>query len=612
MSRITRRGFLQTATVAAAGASTLRAQAIGIAPAFLRCPNVQNTGPNEATILWALPSLQTATVSVTDPSGKVRIFDAVATLFDTATTSMDQTYYQYRAILTGLTRATTYTYQILVNGAALSSPLKRALQFSTEAPGPFRFLHFADSGEGSAQQIQLGREMAAEDVSFVLANGDLAYDLATHSSIEDNYYAMYREMMAQVPFFATLGNHEYYTDSGNPSLSGRAHRAEGVASHEWGRYYSFDWGNAHFVALDTNAPLERAANGKGGMLQWLEQDLRNTRKFWRIAFFHHPGYATGKHQDEPEAERVRQHIVPILEANGVHLVFNGHEHTYQRTYELRGGQVVPANAGGIVYVTSGGGGAQPSWSAPNERIAQSIGKNHFVRTEVTGSSLMLRTRGLSEAVDLDALTLRPQPRITGVVNSATFTSQIASGGAVTIFGSNLFPEAVAATGTPLLEAHGCSVLWNGKALPLVFADAMQINTELPAGVSDSAKLQVITPNGSTEITVQVSGVAPALFANPQSPEFALAVSAGSLVNTDSPAASGAPISLFMTGLGTGAGVHVRVKFQDVEADATSVTPQGGGIYQVQIPVPLGLQSDSASVEVVADGVRSNVLSLPIL
>ena len=125
--------------------------------------------------------------------------------------------------------------------------------------------------------------------------------------------------------------------------------------------------------------------------------------------------------------------------------------------------------------------------------------------------------------------------------------------------------------------------------------------------------EAITAKVDESVTVSCCACAGTVtFAIPQSPEFALAVSAGSLVNTDSPAASGAPISLFMTGLGTGAGVHVRVKFQDVEADATSVTPQGGGIYQVQIPVPLGLQSDSASVEVVADGVRSNVLSLPIL
>ena len=59
-------------------------------------------------------------------------------------------------------------------------------------------------------------------------------------------------------------------------------------------------------------------------MTWLDNDLASTHRFWRVAFFHHPGYATGKHQDEPPAGEVRQAIVPILEKYGVQLVFNGH------------------------------------------------------------------------------------------------------------------------------------------------------------------------------------------------------------------------------------------------------------------------------------------------
>ena len=393
---------------------------------------------------------------------------------------MSQTYYQYRAVLSGLTRAASYSYQVRADGVDAGSPH----QFRTEHGGPFRLLHFADSGEGNAEQLGLFRQMASEEVSLVLANGDLAYDLATHTSVENNYYGVYRELMARVPFFATLGNHEYYTDSGNPSLASRATPTNGIPTADQGRYYSFDWGNAHFVALDTNIPLEKAVAGNGEMLRWLEADLRSTRRFWRVAFFHHPGYATGKHQDEPEAAWVRDHIVPILEAHGVQLVFNGHEHTYQRTHELLGGSVVPAHSGGIVYVTSGGGGAQPSYFSPNERIVQSIGLNHYVSADVAGPSIRLQARGLDRVLDIDAHTLAPKPRIDAVVNGASFEPNLASGGVATIFGRNLCPdEAVPQSGVPMLEAYGCSVTLNGNALPLSFADAMQINVQLPFSFS---------------------------------------------------------------------------------------------------------------------------------
>ena len=119
----------------------------------------------------------------------------------------------------------------------MSTQLAAPLQFNTPDTGPFSFLHFADSGEGHDEQLQLARQMRPENVSLVLANGDLAYESATYASIEANYYSIYREMMAQTPFFATLGNHEYYTGSGAPSLAGRATPTGGIERSDWGRYY---------------------------------------------------------------------------------------------------------------------------------------------------------------------------------------------------------------------------------------------------------------------------------------------------------------------------------------------------------------------------------------
>jgi uncharacterized protein (TIGR03437 family) len=417
---------------------------------------------------------------------------------------------------------------------------------------------------------------------------------------------MYQEMMAQIPFFATLGNHEYYTEAGLPSLSGRALPTVGVAPDDHGRYYSFDWGNAHLVALDSNLPLEKAASGNSGMLDWLERDLSSTRKFWRIAFFHHPGYATGKHQHSAEAARVREHIVPILEKHGVQLVFNGHEHTYQRTFALRGGQVVQDNSSGIVYVTSGGGGAQTYWSAPDERIAKSIGLNHFVRTEITRASLSLRTRGLGEAADIDGLMLQPKPRITSVANSADYTSSLASGAIVSIFGLNLFPEAVISPSTSASEASGYTVSLDEEVLPVLFADAMQINTQLPADVEGSAILTVSTPNGAVETTVQVQPLAPALFVNPQSPGNVLVTREGVPVDPEVPVEAGQSICLFVTGLGANP-QDVSIRIGGSQADVSGITALGKGIYQLRLVIPRVPSAGPSPIHALVDGISSNRL-----
>jgi len=608
MSRVTRRKFIGTATLAATAGSVLRGQAKPGDAVFLRCPHVQNVSAHEATILWSLPTLLSATVVLTDPQGTRQTFAATANYFDTSATGMDQNFYLYRATLSGMTPGTLYSYQVHSDAGPLPTPAKRLQQFRTASAGTFRFLHFADSGEGSPQQVQLSEDMCAEDVSFVLANGDLAYDLATHSSIEANYYGMYRDMMAQIPFFATLGNHEYYTDGARPSLSGRVLPTVGVAPDEHGRYYSFDWGNAHFVALDSNLPLEKAANGAGAMLDWLERDLSSTRKFWRVVYFHHPGYATGKHQDGAEAARVREHIVPILERHGVQLVFNGHEHTYQRTFALRGGQVVPDNSNGIVYVTSGGGGAQTYWSAPNERIVKSIGTNHYIRTEVAGPSLSLHTRGLGEAADIDGLNLQPAPRIISVTNSADFTPLLASGAMVTVFGMNLFPETVFSTLGGAPEALGCSLTLNGKVLPILFGDALQINAQLPSDVTGSAVLRVSTPNGAAEMALQIQAVAPALFVNPLAPEYVLATCEGLTIDAQQAVEGGQSICLFLSGLGMYP-KDVAIWVSDAQVNITGLTDIGNGIYQVRLVIPALPHSGLALVQAVVDGISSSKRAL---
>ncbi|MCX6632188.1 MAG: metallophosphoesterase, partial [Candidatus Solibacter sp.] len=92
------------------------------------------------------------------------------------------------------------------------------------------------------------------------------------------------------------------------------------------------------------------------MLEWLENDLANTRAQWRVAFFHQTPYPTEHHVDDPIDIAARNLFVPILERYGVQVVFAGHEHNYQRTKTLRGGTPVPAGGVGTVYLTSGGGG----------------------------------------------------------------------------------------------------------------------------------------------------------------------------------------------------------------------------------------------------------------
>jgi uncharacterized protein (TIGR03437 family) len=609
---------------AAAGTAVLsRIQAAPLA--CLRAPSVQNVGATGASVLWTLASKADARLDVIDDAGFVQSLSPEVVEFAPAQTGLPASYFQYKTIVADLKPDTSYRYTVR-SSAQPGASLSGLFEFRTASKrSAFRFLHFADSGTGTDAQLRLAAQMAREDPAFVLANGDLAYENATHASVEDNYFSVYRDLMARVPFFATLGNHEYYTDSGRPSLRSRVTPTAGIPERDWGRYYSFDWGNAHFVALDSNDPLARADEGDFGMLTWLENDLKATRKFWRIVFFHHAPYSTGIHQDEPETARVRKYIVPILERHGVQVVFSGHEHTYQRTLPLSAGQISTAAAGGIVYITSGGGG-QTAWSFPGaDWIAERRAVNHFIRADLSGGSAML-SAVTAEGVAVDSVGLKPAPRFTtGLVNAATFAPGVASGGLATIFGWNLCVEEMQ-NGSAAFQSAGTSVKLGGLPVPMLYADANQINVQIPFGFSGAGTLEVRTPNGIASFDVSIAPVAPAIFSTGSGQAVAQHAD-GSLVSPDAPARSGEIVTLMVTGLGAvsgtveagstppsalpvGAEVRVRLAGNFTETVGASLGTQAPGVYEVQVRVPAGL-SAMAEIEVFATGVRSNTAMLAI-
>src|SRR5262249_41006487 len=145
-----------------------------------------------------------------------------------------------------------------------------------------------------------------------------------------------------------------------------------------------------FVSIDAHQSLDRAVNSNGPMLRWLDNDLRSTRQFWRIVYFHYPPYATGQNVNDTQSFWVRQYVVPILEKNGVQLVLSGHEHSYQRSVPIRKSSIVDA-AIGTSYFTSGGGGAILYPTPDKPLVAFRASEYHYLRAEVQGTRITVRS-----------------------------------------------------------------------------------------------------------------------------------------------------------------------------------------------------------------------------
>jgi hypothetical protein len=176
--------------------------------------------------------------------------------------------------------------------------------------------------------------------------GDNAYNAGTDAEYQSGYWLMYPTIFRKMPQWSTLGNHDANNGDTNPLNNTHpyfsmftfptAGECGGLASGTE-HYYSFDYGNIHFVCLDSQTTL---ANNSPTAPQtvWLTNDLASTTKTWIIAFFHHPPYSKGSHDSDSEAQMVtmRQVYNPILEAGGVDLVLTGHSHNYERSVLLDG------------------------------------------------------------------------------------------------------------------------------------------------------------------------------------------------------------------------------------------------------------------------------------
>ncbi|HEY3837751.1 MAG TPA: CotH kinase family protein, partial [Bryobacteraceae bacterium] len=193
----------------------------------------------------------------------------------------------------------------------------------------------------------------------------------------------------------------------------------------------FRLGDAHFVSIDSNLLSGDAAPR---MLGWLDADLAATKKYWKIAFVHHPPYPTGAHLGDPLCALVEQQVNPIVERHGVQLVLAGHEHGYERSFPLLGGQKADVSVPSTTYLITGGGGAFLENVGSLAQCVLSVSTHDYLRVDVAGTALTFSAIGLAGAV-IDRITLNPPPAVApgGIVNARTHSADIFTGSLVRIF-----------------------------------------------------------------------------------------------------------------------------------------------------------------------------------
>ena len=358
---------------------------------LVRGPYLKQPTDRSTIVVWATRESGLAEVRYDTPGGE-RTSPATSRLVAKAATGLAYDYYHHEATVTGLSASTAYGYQPFVGGIA-AAPKASLTTAPAPGTGAISFVALGDSGTGSLEQRQLAALIDREQAAFAMHVGDIAY--GSPDGTGDASYATYQSYLFDVykwlpslPFVPVEGNHDSRSTNGD----GKAYLDLFVLP-ESERYYSFDYGPVHFIALDTEYAFQDTSR-RATQLAWLETDLAGTRQPWKIAFYHRAPYSSGGEHGSDLA--VRAAFGPLFERYGVDLAITGHEHDYERTVPIRESTTSTDRA--VTYVVTGGGGAPLYPAASSTWTAFSASRHEYLKVTVSGCTLTMTAVGLDGGV----------------------------------------------------------------------------------------------------------------------------------------------------------------------------------------------------------------------
>jgi hypothetical protein len=379
------------------------------------------TGPRGVHIAYGADPSTAMTVAWTGPpADDAQVHYGPATLSERAAGTPEPlpgtARVAYHVTLDGLEPDTTYKYAVETNGN-----MSPRFTFSTAPdpdPGaghrPFTFAAWGDHGvqdprnplagpdtDAPNRNVKLARSL---DPAFHVVPGDVSYANG-YPPTWDRYFDTFQPYLAETPYMTVPGNHEREPGQGYTQYDARLK----VPDQSRDRWYAFRYANVLVVGLDngemcreeaatqaaptfswrcgggpgivaTNAPDEAKAPNPAQM-NFIEAQLQRGQETasidWTVVVHHYAAYSSAAHGSNPDVQRW---WVPLYDEYGVDLVVNGHDHVYQRSKPLAGGD---ASEAGTTYVVSGAGGdgrysfeeGHPEWEAA--RVGDTWGTTTF-------------------------------------------------------------------------------------------------------------------------------------------------------------------------------------------------------------------------------------------
>ena len=324
---------------------------------------------------------------------------------DKAFTDDGSTTYIHEATLIGLTPNTKYEYRVGY-GTDRRSDWYR---LETAGASVYDVLIYPDSQSGDYSQweeIVKSSALRNPRTALYISMGDLV-DNGEHAYQWRTWLNSIKPLSANVPLATTLGNHEMYILDWKmrepyaylnyfavpPNGNERFNR----------RYYSYDFGDVHYVVLDTMLYESNHEDNHDThhpdlydvQIQWLRQDLAANTKKWTVVLMHRDPFQYAF--DRPGASRDVGFneegvlFMPIFDEFNVDLVLSAHLHSYRNRGHVRN---FDRDASGPLYILTGiaGDARRPKWKEHplDVYVALDRDKNNYMTMTVTPNKLIVK------------------------------------------------------------------------------------------------------------------------------------------------------------------------------------------------------------------------------
>ena len=244
-------------------------------------------------------------------------------------------YTQNKALATGLTPNTTYSYRVGKEGAWSETGTFTTAKTNKD---PFSFIYSTDPQANTDEMFDISQKTthAANkmypDANFWLNCGDLIQSSGSNNSEweYEQFFETQQDIFLKKPFVPVIGNHDYSINRNfTHHFNTEVNNFDYINSTVPGSIYSFVYGDALFMAFsyedyNTTGQLDSIES-------WMRRQVAahpNTK--WRIAFYHKAMY-TGSvsHQSDEDGRLVREKMGPVFDDLKIDLALQGHDHMYE-------------------------------------------------------------------------------------------------------------------------------------------------------------------------------------------------------------------------------------------------------------------------------------------